>query len=357
MLLPGVYDRSAFWETIRDLKNVTNPSDFDGLPKEFPKVATKKNRAVVGILFLVFLFFVMLMVFAIYTIDIVGKQSHQYRKDMSIGQVGVIEIEGVIMESKPVIELLHKAEKDDSVKAILVRINSPGGAVGPTQEIYEEIRRIDSAWKMEGDDVENDDPFTTPKPVFASFGSVAASGGYYVGSAARKIFASPGTLTGSIGVIMQFVDLSELFHLAKIEQNNIKSGRFKDIGSPARSMTEEESDLLGSVVNGVHNQFLSDILATREEHLKRDLKELAQGQIFSGADAFEYGLVDELAGLWEAGRSIHRKLKLEGEFDLKFIKERKRPSLFELLDTIDSTISIVRSKLQSSRVPALMFTP
>lgn len=202
-----------------------------------------------------------------------------------------------------------------------------------------------------------DDPYTTPKPVFASFGSVAASGGYYVGSAARKIFAAPGTLTGSIGVIMQFVDLSELFHMAKIEHKNIKSGRYKDTGSPARPMTEEEEDLLSSVVEGVHEQFLEDILATRKDRLKEDIRELAQGQIFSGADAFNYGLVDELSGLWASGRSIHSELGLDGEFDLKFIEKKRRPSVFELLDSIDSVVSLVRTKLQSTRVPALMFTP
>lgn len=317
-------------------------------------MSTKKNRAVVGILFLVFLFFVMLMVFAVYTIDIVGQQSGQNRRAASAGQIGVIKIEGVIMESRPFIELLHQAEKDDRVKAILVRINSPGGAVGPTQEIYEEIRRIDSAWK-EGE--ESSDEFTSPKPIFASFGPVAASGGYYVGSATRKIFASPGTLTGSIGVIMQFMDLSELFHMAKIEQKNIKSGRYKDIGSPARPMTEEEEDLLSSLINGVHSQFVNDILETRRDRLKVGIDELAQGQIFSGADALELGLVDDLAGLWEAGRRIHQELDLDGKFDLRFIEKRKRPSLFELLDTLESSLSFLRTRLESHRTPALMFTP
>lgn len=325
--------------------------------KEILAVATKKNRAVVGILFLVFLFFIMLMIFAVYTIDIVGQQSGQ-RGASARGQIGVIEIEGVIMESKPIIELLHKAEKDDSVKAILVRINSPGGAVGPTQEIYEEIRRIDSGWSENGlENDEQDDPYTTSKPVFASFGSIAASGGYYVGSAARKIYATPGTLTGSIGVIMQFLDLSELFHMAKIEHNNIQSGRYKDTGSPARPMTEEEEGLLSSVVEGVHEQFVADILATREGRLKKDIRELAQGQIFSGADALDYGLVDELSGLWASGRTIHSELELDGEFSLKFIEKKRRASIFELLDTIDGVVSLVRTKLQSTRVPALMFTP
>lgn len=329
-------------------------------------MSAKKNRAVVGILFLVFLFFVMLMVFAVYTIDIVGQHSGQSRRAASSsGQIGVIKIEGVIMESRSFIELLHQAEQDNRVKAILVRVNSPGGAVGPTQEIYEEIRRIDSAWNesmldssgdKSGDSID-DDSFTTPKPIYASFGPVAASGGYYVGSATRKIFANPGTLTGSIGVIMQFMDLSELFHLAKVDQKNIKSGRYKDIGSPTRAMTEEEEGLLSYLIDGVHEQFVSDILETREDRLKQSIYELAQGQIFSGADALEAGLVDELAGMWEAGRRIHRELNLDGKFDLRFIEKRKRPSLFELIDTLEGSLSFLKARLESHRTPALMFTP
>lgn len=298
----------------------------------------------------------MLMVFSFYTINLISDQGVRGARSSS-GQIAVIEVNGVIMESAPTIELLHQAEKDDKVKAIILRINSPGGAVGPTQEIYEEVRRIDSAFSEKSDKGESSNPYTQAKPIYASFGSVAASGGYYLGSATRKIFSNPGTVTGSIGVVMQFVDLSELFHLAKIDHKHIKSGRFKDIGSPTRPMRNEEEDLLTEVVEVVHRQFVNDILATRSDLLKSDIETLAQGQIFSGEEAYRFGLVDELAGLWEAGRRIHQELELEGEFDLRFIRKRKRANIFDLLDTLDSAATIFRQYLNAKNIPALMYMP
>ena len=327
----------------------------------------KKNRAVLGILLLVFFFFVILMTFAVYIVDVFNTQGTQFEKGGK-GQIGVVEVKGVIMESKPTIELLHRAESDPNIKAILVRISSPGGAVGPTQEIYEEMRRIDSAWEKPQKQPQKEEAadekkgkespsYTTPKPVYASFGTIAASGGYYLGSAARKIYANPGTLTGSIGVIMQFMDLSELFALAKVKQTNIKAGKYKDVGSPTRSMTREEKELLNDMIEGVHNQFIKDILKTRQDKLNRDIEELAQGQIFSGEEAHKYGLVDDLKGLWAAGRSIHQDLELEGKFGFKFIEKEKSRNILRILDDLDNVISDISHKVEYMEVPALMFTP
>jgi len=238
------------------------------------------------------------------------------------GQIGVIEVEGVILKSKPVIDLLLMAEEDKKIDAIILRINSPGGAVAPTQEIYEEIRRIDAK-----------------KPVYASFDTVAASGGYYLGAATRRIYANPGTLTGSIGVIMQFANLEKVFEYFKIQQETIKAGKFKDIGSTARKMTDEERAFLNSMVQGVHKQFINDIVKNRKDKLKKDILELAQGQIFNGDEAHALGLVDELGSLWAAGRKIHEELKLKGEFGLKFIKEEKDVSFVDLLRKMDNSAS------------------
>lgn len=319
-------------------------------------MADTKNRSVFAILFLIAAFFVLLMIFASYTLELIGS-GELGRKQTGRGQIGVITIEGVILESRPIIELLHQAEKEKNIQAILLRINSPGGAVAPTQEIFEEVRRIDSAWGG-GDDSDGpskESKKSDGKPVFASLGAVAASGGYYIGSAARKIFANPGTLTGSIGVIMQYMDLSELFHMAKIQQNTIKSGRFKDLGSPSRPMTMEESDLMKEVVKGVHQQFIEDILSTRKSGLKKSIHEIAQGQVFSGADALTYGLVDDLAGLWGAGRKIHEELNLSGDFGLRFLESRRRPNFIEFLDTIEGLLSLVRMKLIGDNTPNMMF--
>tara|TARA_R110002072_G_scaffold1989_2_gene16291 strand:- start:16005 stop:16949 length:945 start_codon:yes stop_codon:yes gene_type:complete len=310
----------------------------------------KKNRAVFGILIMVFFFFIVLMIFATYTLKIFSGEEGSstfgaMKKDGAT--VAVVELNGVIMESKKTVELIHKAYEDKQTKAILIRINSPGGAVGPTQEIYEEIRRIDQMYV----DTEGKEG----KPVYSSFGSIAASGGYYIGASTRKIFSNAGTITGSIGVIMQFMDLSKLYELARVKQETIKSGRFKDFGQPTRGMTQEEIDMLNSTVEGVHKQFMDDIKKTRKGKIKKDLFELAQGQIFSGEEALNLGLVDELAGMWSAGRKIHEELKLEGEFGFKFIKEKKKSNFWAVVEDFEGVLGKVKTFLNQAETPALMY--
>jgi protease-4 len=231
-------------------------------------MATDKSRSVVGIFILIFVLFVIFMIFAFYTIASLkstGKAGNSILFDKNKAPIAVIEVNGVIMDSKKTIELLHTAEKEESIKAIILRVDSPGGAVGPTQEIYEEILRIDK-----------------DKPVYSSFASVAASGGYYVGAATRKIYSNAGTLTGSIGVIMQFMDMSKLYEFAKLNPQTIKAGKYKDVGSPFRKMKAEEKKLLDTMIDGVHRQFIVDILKRRKKRIKGKLTDHAQGQIFSG---------------------------------------------------------------------------
>ena len=307
-----------------------------------------KNRAVVGILLMVFLFFIILMVFAMYTMKVFNDESRAFDTRNKKGQIAVIEVNGAIMAAKPILELLHKAEEDKKVKAIIMRINSPGGAVGPTQEIYEEVRRIDSSWNPE-------DPKAKGKPIYASFGAISASGGYYLGAAARKIYASAGTLTGSIGVIMNFTDMSKLFEFVKIKPQPIKAGKYKDIGSTHRSMTEEEAGIMDSMIRVVHNQFKRDILATRKDKLKKSIDELAQGQIFSGEEAYNLGLVDEVGGLWKAGREIHKELKLEGEFGLKYIKKKKKSNIWEIMENLDQAATNIKMSTMVNNMPLLIF--
>ncbi|MBH47572.1 MAG: signal peptide peptidase SppA [Halobacteriovorax sp.] len=314
-------------------------------------MAKSGQRAVFGVLFLVFVFFVLLMVFASYTLNTFQSESNLIGESGKNGSIGVVKVEGTIMDAEPTLKLLHRAEKDKKIKAIILRIDSPGGAVGPTQEIYEEVRRIDSAY--------DEDP-SKGKPVYASFGSIAASGGYYLGAATRKIYTNAGTLTGSIGVIMQFMDLSKLYELAKVNAQVIKSGEFKDFGNPHRGLTEQERHLLEVTSNDVHKQFKEDVLLLRKDRLKKPIDELAQGQVFSGREALELGLVDELGGLWKAGRKIHEELKLEGEFGLKFVKEKEKTSLLELarsLEEVKTTISLVRQwvSARTNESPSAMF--
>lgn len=255
------------------------------------------------------------------------------QKKSNSAHIGVIGIEGVIMDSKSTIELLQGAEEDKQIEAIILRIDSPGGAVGPTQEIYEEIQRIDAK-----------------KPIYASFGSIAASGGYYLGAATRKIWANPGTLTGSIGVIMEFMDLSKLYEFAKVSPQTIKAGKYKDAGNPNRALTVEESDMMKNLLAGVHKQFMDDVMKRRADKIKGNILDHAQGQIYSGQSAMEIGLVDEMGSLWTAGRSIHRELKLKGDFSLKFIEKKKKVALFDLISSLDEGIS----KLNLSSLTGIM---
>lgn len=305
-------------------------------------MSRERSKGIVGIFILVTVLFFIFIVFAFYTVS-------QLKETSSLGEglldnsknspIAVISIENEIMESKKYVDMLLAAEQEKGIKAIILRIDSPGGAVAPTQEIYEEVRRIDKK-----------------KPIYASFGTVAASGGYYIGAATRKIWANAGTLTGSIGVIMQMADLSELYKWAKYKPETIKAGRYKDIGNPARPMTEEERMFLTELLAGTHKQFMTDISAVRKDRLKKDITELAQGQIFHGFEAKEVGLVDEVGSLWQAGRAIHKELKLKGEFSLRYLKPTKKKfSLSEFLSETEDAISFIKSKVETKTAPAYIF--
>lgn len=318
-------------------------------------MSEKNPRALYGVLFIVFLFFIMLMGFAVYTVKSLRHEAMGLKEwEDGKGRVAVVKIEGVIMESQPTVELLLEAEKDESVKAILIRVDSPGGAVGPTQEIYEEIRRIDSEYERtkgeKGKEVKG-------KPVYSSIGSIAASGGYYVSAATRKIYANAGSLTGSIGVIMQFVDASELIEWAKVKPEIVKAGRYKDFGGPNRPLTVQERELLENTLSNVHDQFRNDILARRSDRIQGDLNELTQGQIFSGEEAMKLGLVDEIAGLWQAGRKIHEELGLKGEFGLKYIEKKKKGKFWEFLENMEEASSSIKEWATSTKsgVPLYLY--
>src|SRR3970282_2376828 len=161
------------------------------------------------------------------------------RDGFQIGErIAILEIQGVILYSKRYLDSLSKIKKDDGIKAIVLRIDSPGGAVGPSQEIYSEILKL-----------------REKKPVIATLGSVGASGGYYIACAAQKILANPGTITGSIGVIAQFVSYEQLVKWAKLDVEVIKSGEFKDVGSPFKKMTETEKQYMQQLIDNVYSQF------------------------------------------------------------------------------------------------------
>lgn len=307
-------------------------------------MSRERSKGIVGIFILVSVLFFIFIIFAFFTVSKL-KNADNLSADLlnnsKNAPIAVITIENEIRDSRKVVEMLLAAEEEESIKAIILRIDSPGGAVAPTQEIYEEVRRIDKH-----------------KPIYSSFGSVAASGGYYIGAATRKIYANAGTLTGSIGVIMQMADLSELFKFVKFRPEVIKAGRYKDIGSPARPMTDEERAYLTNLLAGTHKQFIADISAVRKDRLTKDINELSQGQIFHGTEAKEFGLVDELGGLWEAGRAIHKELKLKGKFALRYMKPaRKKFSLSDLMEDSQDALTLIKQKVVAPTGPAFLYQP
>jgi protease-4 len=306
-------------------------------------VARDRSRGVVGIFVLVLILFVIFMFFAFFTVMSLKKSGVAESDGFSTSKskpIGVVTVKGVIMDSKETVKLLQKAEKKKSIKAIIVRIESPGGAVAPTQEIYEEMRRIDK-----------------DKPVYASFGSVAASGGYYLGAGARKIYSNAGTITGSIGVIMNFANLKKLYEWVRVKPDLVKAGKFKDIGSSSRDMKPEERMMLNEMVNGVHDQFIADIEATRKKKIKGNLRDHAQGQIFSGTQALKLGLVDEIAGLYKAARKIHKELKISDEFGIKFIKKKEKFKLKKFLTTLTDIVNKFTAKVDSDGAPMFLYQP
>ncbi len=227
-------------------------------------------------------------------------------------RIGVIEVRGVIENVQDSLKALREFRKDPNVKAILVRIESPGGGIGASQELYREIRRtIDE------------------KPVVASLGGIAASGGYYIASAANRIVANPGTITGSIGVISYFPDLRGLLDKLGISATVIKSGRFKDTGNPDREMTQEEKDLLQETMDQAHRQFIRDVARGRSM-AEEDVRKVADGRIIMGEAAQQMGLVDELGNFEDAVNASAVLGKIEGEPDLIYVKKKKR-SLLDFL--------------------------
>jgi len=224
----------------------------------------------------------------------------------------VLEVEGVILDSKPFVESLTQIRNTDDIKALVVRIDSPGGSVGASQEIYRELLKVKDK-----------------KPVVASMGSVGASGGYYLACGAKKIFANPGTITGSIGVIAQFVNYEKLAEWAKIDVETIKSGEFKDVGSPFREMTEAEREYIKDLMNNVHSQFKQAVSESRGIDSEK-VREIADGRVFTGEQAKALGLVDELGNFGDAVRTAADLAGIKGEPSLIYYPKKR----FNILDTL-----------------------
>ena len=236
-------------------------------------------------------------------------------------KIAIIRVEGVITDAKEILGQFDEYEQNRTVKAIVLRVDSPGGGVAPSQEIYDRVIGI----HKQGD-----------QKIIVSMGSVAASGGYYISCAADRIIANPGSLTGSIGVIMEFANVQELFKKIGLDTVVIKTGEYKDIGNPTRPMTPAEKQLLQDVIDDVYRQFVEAISQGRKISPEK-VRQIADGRIFSGKQAKALGLVDDLGGLERAIEIAADMVGIE-ERPIPILEKKEKFSWKELLTSLSQNL-------------------
>lgn len=242
---------------------------------------------------------------------------------VSGNKVGVISVEGTITSSDTVLKQLRKFQKKSSVKAILLRVNSPGGAVAPAQEIYREIGRIKKK-----------------KPVVVSIETVGASAAYYIASNASRIVCSRGTITGSIGVIMVLTEVHKIIEKLGVNVQVVKAGKYKDIGSPMKPLTDKEKEILESFAKEIHEQFIDDVEAARKGKIDLErLRSVADGSFFSGEKAKEYGLIDTIGNFYDAVKIAAELGGIKGEPELLYPKKKWEGWLDLLLESITQAVT------------------
>jgi protease-4 len=244
------------------------------------------------------------------------------------GEIALVRIQGMLMDSQNIVRQLSNYRHNPNVRGIVLRIDSPGGAVAPAQEIYNEIMKLKADHKT----------------VYASLGTVAASGGYYIACAANYVLANPGTLTGSIAAVMAFSNIEELTDKIGVKPIIIKSGKYKDVGSPLRGMKPEERKLLQSVVDDVHQQFVQAVAKGRGLPVS-EVNEIADGRIMTGQQALTLKLVDEMGGLEKTIELLAKKIGVEGR--PKVIEEKEKTPFFDWL--LQSSLP---SRLAATLMPA-----
>ncbi|WP_028841712.1 signal peptide peptidase SppA [Thermodesulfobacterium hveragerdense] len=235
-------------------------------------------------------------------------------KDIDFGkpQIGVLEIKGVIADPEEYLRAIRFLREKESIRGVVVRIDSPGGSVGASQEIFEELKKLRSL-----------------KPVIVSMGNIAASGGFYVSLGGNQTFALPGTLTGSIGVVLQVPNLEKLLKKLGVEAEVVKSGEYKDTGSFYRPLSPKEKVYLQEKIKIIHTQFIKAIAKERKLPEVK-VRELADGRIFTGEEALKLGLIDKLGGFWDAVEEVKRLAQIK-EAKLVYLPEKK-VSFWKLLE-------------------------
>ena len=276
----------------------------------------KRSPLMRGCLILVFVFAGFLLLMGV--MGKIGGSLTGFREN-----VGVVKIEGIITDSETINESIRKFGKDEKIKAVVLRINSPGGGVGPSQEIYQEVKRL-----------------RDKKIVVASIGAVGASGGYYIACGANKIVANPGSITGSIGVIMEFLNVKELVEKLGLKGMVVKSGPMKDVGNPLREMTKEEKRFLKKLIDNIHIQFV-DAVADGRKLERSKVEVIADGRIFSGSQAKELGLVDSLGNFYDAIDISAKISGIKGEPNLVYPPKKK----ISIIDLIKGEVKSIIEKV------------
>jgi len=237
--------------------------------------------------------------------------------------VGLVELKGVIVDGQETIRQLRDLKKDKRVKAVVLRVDSPGGVVGPSQEIFAAVKSLAQV-----------------KKVVVSMGSVAASGGYYVSAPATLIYANPGTITGSIGVLMKFSNIEGLMGKVGMKAFTLKTGKFKDVGSPVRTMSPEERQMLQNVIDSTHDQFIRAVADGRKLPVDQ-VRQIADGRIFSGEQALSLKLVDRIGTQQDAVEEAGRLAGIKGEPELIRPPKKKSPMLDLLVQSVAQHIGSI----------------
>jgi len=246
-------------------------------------------------------------------------------------RIAVVYLEGVIFDSKTVNEHLKMYADDSRVKAIVLRMDTPGGGVAASQEIADQIKWLRNE---------------KGKTVVISMGSVGASGGYYVACAADRIYANPGTITGSIGVIAEWVNYGNLLKWAQMQPQVIKSGEFKDVGSPTREVTPKEREYLQGLINQMYEQFVGAVADGRRELTRDRIKELADGRVYTGEEALREKLIDGLGNYDAVLKATAAMVGIKGEPQIVTPPKPRRGSILDLLTSTDLGEMVSRNTLQ-----------
>jgi protease-4 len=264
---------------------------------------------------------------------------NEYYSRGSGDKIAIVEINDVIMSSETTVEQIKKYREDKSIKAIIIRMNTPGGGVAASQEIYEEVKKTRESGKV----------------IVVSMGSIAASGGYYIACGSNLIVANPGTVTGSIGVIAEFITMKDLADKIGLKENVFKSGELKDAGNPFRDINDKDKAYFQDIVDNSFGQFL-DVVSKERKIDKEKLLPNANGRVFTGLQAKELGLIDSLGTFEDAIRITSKMAGIEGE--PRIVREKKKFSIFEkIIGARMEDVTDLKNKLFEEPILQYKFTP